>query len=746
MKAGAVEKERRRLGARWRRRRFWFSTFLVGCTVCLQFFLLGVAVLFGFVDDLDRAAWYSRQILGWSALAWIALTIFVFVRRPSTAWLDAILEEAEPGLLDRLHSLRFLDRGPAAPPSFRDRIERGAAEVLAQRRGRVPLPRSGAAASLTALVLSAAGTLYFYQKLQPWEVLHQRMRAAESEQAAKSAPETAEMAEVVTVEQRQPWGEVRITAPGRDLRVTKADAVPLEIQAAADRALESIAWFDAVNGAAETVHRLPPPGEPRFAAYKPVLYLEEIGVSDWDVVTYYAKAETTGGHTYASEVYFLEVLPPQDEIAQVSGGQGARADRLLSALSHLIARQRHVIRETHRHAQRPPGTEVQRRQERRKLAAAEVELRDAVSHLYAQLTEELAGAPVDSVLDHLARAEAWLDKAAFSLNAANLGEAQERERAALKELSETRKDLYRAIAEHPEGLAGRERKRTGPEADALAEIAEYRDGAAAARAFTGQALARQKSITARARRALADAALAAEQQRLARELESFAINHPAAFAALAETESARAALAEAEQTMRSTPEMSVVASRKAEAALSELERAVTEKMPHRLLRDAYRLKRLLDQEIERLERLGPRPPAENELRQRGEAALRIVRELKKLAASAPVRDAFGPRLHEALRDLSALEAAATALSRSSGDPEEQLRALAAGLLSLSGAFGASVPALLEAQPDGLLDGDAGGSADTTEAQMTNLDPARFPPEYRQPIEAYFKKLSETGGE
>jgi len=47
------------------------------------------------------------------------------------------------------------------------------------------------------------------------------------------------------------WGEVRITEPGADLKVTKLDVVPLQIEAAANQSLKK--WpASAINGADET--------------------------------------------------------------------------------------------------------------------------------------------------------------------------------------------------------------------------------------------------------------------------------------------------------------------------------------------------------------------------------------------------------------------------------------------------------------------------------------------------------------
>src|SRR5579863_2309194 len=105
-------------------------------------------------------------------------------------------------------------------------------------------------------------TVLIYQAYSPWA----RMLAAQ--QARYQAPGTPdkplELDAPATnnVEQQQAWGEVRITDPGGDLKVTKVDVVPLQIEAAANQGLKTVSWYSAVNGAGETTHELAPPTEP----------------------------------------------------------------------------------------------------------------------------------------------------------------------------------------------------------------------------------------------------------------------------------------------------------------------------------------------------------------------------------------------------------------------------------------------------------------------------------------------------
>src|SRR5262249_14100618 len=154
-----------------------------------------------------------------------------------------------------------------------------------------------------------------------------------------------------------------------------------------------IDWFSTINGADEARHELPPPREPRYAVFQPTLYLDELRLSDWDVMTYYAKANTEKENSFASEVYFLEVRPFHEDILKLPGGENGKAYQCLSEMSALIGRQQHVIRQTHQHLQKPPEQENLQEQDRKKLSAAEGDLSDSAQHLYAKMASEMENKP-----------------------------------------------------------------------------------------------------------------------------------------------------------------------------------------------------------------------------------------------------------------------------------------------------------------------------------------------------------------
>src|SRR5262249_13625443 len=191
--------------------------------------------------------------------------------------------------LDRLNTLIYLEQEKETPitESFAGRIKKQAHAVLA-RKDRLPAPFPATRALIHGLIFAALllATLQFYARYKPCEpppVTYQPPPAPpEPPPLVPPPPESV-------VEKEKPWGEVRITKPGVDLAVTPAEDVPLQIEAATNRPLQSVNWFTAVNGGEEQSHALPPPDEPLFAAYQPVLIPQDMHLAEWDVVTYHAQ-------------------------------------------------------------------------------------------------------------------------------------------------------------------------------------------------------------------------------------------------------------------------------------------------------------------------------------------------------------------------------------------------------------------------------------------------------------------------
>ncbi len=345
-----------------------------------------------------------------------------------------------------------------------------------------------------------------YQFGSPWSRLLAAEKAKATPPVLAEKPLELTLPTTNNAEQSQTWGEVRITDPGGDLRVTKVDVVPLQIEAAANQALKKVDWFSTINGAGETPHELPPPTEPRYAVYQPTVYLDELHLADWDVMTYYAKANTEKDNSFASDVYFLEVRPFREDILKMPGGENGEAYQSLNELSALISRQQHVIRQTHQHLQQPQEQETLQAQDRKKLSEAEGDLGDSAQHLYAQMAARMENKPIGEALDNLAKAEKSLDRASKLLGDNVMNEAQNRERRALAELIAARKMFQKAVSDDPNAFADKAGDSTGddtaPTAEAmkklntkkLNEMAEFRNEAKAAQQFVDKTLEQQRSL------------------------------------------------------------------------------------------------------------------------------------------------------------------------------------------------------------------------------------------------------------
>ena len=657
-----VETSLNRAEFRWKWLRLIQHTALLGILLCFLTLGFGAAILSGWVTSKAAGvAFFVLLGLG-GVIAWIVVLIGVVAGGPERRWLAAALERVDRRFLDRLNTLLFLEnrQGEARAESFALRIARQTQGVIAEKAPPSPFTATRSLVWLLAFAAVLISTTLVYEAYSPWARL---VAAAQKARTPKAVDEDKplELAPPTTnnVEQNRDWGEVRITEPGGDLKVTKVDVVPLQIEAAANQPLNQVGWQSAVNGAEETPHELPPPTEPRYAVYQPLLYLDELKLSDWDVMTYYAKASTEKQNTFASEVYFLEVRPFREDILKMPGGEGGKAYQSLSDLSALINRQQHIIRETHQFVQKPPESENLQAQDRKKLSEAESDLGDSVEHLYAQLAADLENKPIGDALDNLAKAEKSLAGASQKLLANSMDDAQNRERSALSELVAARKMFQKAVSEHPDAFADsnspdQEAAPTADPAKKLSQMAEFRDEAKAAQEFVRKTLEQQRNLEQRARSPQRNdySKLGAQEQDLQKELEEFQAQHPKVFKdAESEARQAQEAMAKAAESLQQRSSDARTATQQATRQVEQLSQAMQEGAAQQQLADAYRLKQMLDEEARKLDQAaksGDDAPPEDDLRQTAAQARQTVDELKKAAEESPTRDAFGQPLRDAL--------------------------------------------------------------------------------------------------
>ena len=728
-----VETSLNRAEFRWKWLKFLQRSFLLGSIICLLVLLFGGAAIFGWITSKALATTFFTLLALGGFISWAVLVISVLAGSPERSWLAAALERADRRLLDRLNTLLFLERRPkdGRSVSFAKRIARQTVYVLAAKAAPSPFPATRALQYMLGFVAALTITILVYQLYSPWS----RLLAAEKAKA--TPPVQAERALELSLpttnnaEQSQAWGEVRITDPGSDLRVTKVDVVPLQIEAAANQALKKVGWFSTINGAGETPHDLPPPSEPRYAVYQPTVYLDELRLSDWDVMTYYAKANTEKQNSFASDVYFLEVRPFREDILKMPGGAGGGAYQCLSELSTLISRQQHVIRQTHQHLQTPQPQENLQAQDRKKLSEAEADLADSAQHLYAKMAGLMENKPIGEALDNLAKAEKSLDRAGKLLADNVMNEAQNRERRALAELIAARKMFHKAVSDNPEAFAegGGENDSSGDDsvtadsfkklnARKLNEMAEFRNEAKAAQQFVDKTLEQQRSLEQQTRTTPSSnyPRLSDQEKQLQGSLADFQQLHPRAFKGTEpETRQAQDAMSNAAESLRRRSAEARTATQRASQQLQNLSEAMKSQAAGQQLADAYKLKQMLDKQIQTFGKCA-NPGAGGgvsaaEVDRTASEARETLNQLKKVAEQEPTRDAFGPPLRTALSGSNKVEldSKLARVQLAQDEPTRQQRAGEAkdALSKVSKAFEESEPKAMQMaeKSDSLKPGD-----------------------------------------
>jgi len=718
---------------RWKWLRFLKCTSILGVLFCLIFVLFGAAIVFGGIRSHSLVIGITVVLVLCGLLTWVASVIAILISTPERRWLAAALERVERRFFDRLNTLLFLEarHGEPEADAFASQIARQTQGVLAEK----PLPSAFPAKASYAwfgvflcVVFACAVLNHLYS---PWSVV----KAASTSKPAHTVPDKPlELAlpETNNLEPEQPWGEVRINQPGTDLQVTKLDVVPLQIEAAATQPLRAVGWFTAINGGQETHHALPAPSEPRYAVYQPTLYLNELNLTDWDVLTYYAKADTEKQDSFASEVYFLEVRPFREDMLRLPGGANGEAYRGLNEISWLINRQEHVIRQTHQHILRPPEQENVRVQDRKKLEQAEADLRDSTQHLYGKIVAAIEDKPAGLNLEALAKAKESFEAATQSLQKGEMLDAQSQERSALAELVAARKMFQTAMSQVASSMqeSNHELLPRANSAQKVGQMTEFRDEAKAAQDFVGKTLAEQKNIERQSCAALRDQfpRLANQEQSLKRSLHDFNGEHPSIFkGAEAEVLQAEQAMSQATVALQEYRDEAKAVTRQATRELETLARTVETQSLERQLGDAYKLKQMLDEQIRTLSQCATpgSKVSDTELQRAARDARETINQLKNTSELEPTRDAFGPPLREALTGQSKvnLDARLMQLKQTQDEISRQERAAEARaeLDKVSKAFEASQPqSFRAAQQSDSLNPNEAEALDNAVAELESL--------------------------
>jgi hypothetical protein len=151
---------------------------------------------------------------------------------------------------------------------------------------------------------------------------------------------------------------VSFTKPGRDTMLTPVEELFVEARASDDFGIKQLELVYAVNGGKEKTVKLFGGGKPlEEVSAGHTVYLEELGLTPGDSVSYYARATDTdavqGGKTTSSDIYFVQIRPfrkdfkPAQSQAQMGGGGGGGNDvgQLSQQQKEIVAATFNVIRD-----------------------------------------------------------------------------------------------------------------------------------------------------------------------------------------------------------------------------------------------------------------------------------------------------------------------------------------------------------------------------------------------------------------
>ncbi len=741
-------------------------TSTLGAILALLYLLLGAAMLKGWIEEPAPTRWVVFLVACLATIVWAGITVVVVHLNSERRWLASTLEQGHPELLDRVNTLVALedDRGKQAIAPFYRCILNQAQSVLLRRPPVISLSARRALLHLGVCILAIEAAVWFYQRYDPWQRLQEtyaaRHPAPNSTTNQPAGSQTLELAAPAKTNQvDRPWGEVRITEPGRDLEVTKVEVVPLQIEAAANQELAQVAWLLSVNGGPEKRQALPPSQEPRYAVYHPTLFLDELKLSDWDVVSYYAEASTRNSNSFVSEIYFLQVHPFREDLPKLADGQTRSTPPWLGELASLINQQQQVIRQTHQLLQPPSGSSETLNQNRNQIANTEADLAKAMAHLKAQMAIAMENESFVETSEHLSKAGAAVKNASELVRYSEISDGLKQEKTGLAELVAARRKSQALAGKPPPELAGQEDNpaSTARNRTLLKDISEFRNEEKAVQDFLQKLTQQQKTLALRSAPRMVSTNsqnLSREEGKIRQSLADFQGQHPAIFKpAEKELEAADRSL---EQGTQALAKKAPTAQSQANAATGDLEKlsnAIQQHSESQRLADAYRLEKMLEQQAVRFGQCrnsgAPGSPSQSEMRQAAANTRDTLNQLQQLAGQQPLSEAFGPPLREALgeKPRAALEEKLSQVEKavSPGARQEPAGQVQQALLKVCAAFEQSLPKAMRiardaaqsqpSQADGLQQGLA--QLGSLLRQLESQRPVSPEDREKQRREAYF---------
>ncbi len=559
--------------------------------------------------------------------------------------------------MDRFNAVLELDQRPhdVSATMYREAIERQASSLIRKLPRRSPFSWFATSVHVAIAALLLLVTVCFYAHFEPLQLLANKATVAEpgeSSDVPLAIPEIPADDPAVSAladdEATEPWGEIRISEPGRDLRVTRHEDIPLLIEAAADRPLVDVFWSTAINIGDETRNALPEFEDPRYAVFQPMLKPDDLGLGAWDLVHYRAVAIAEDDTEYESTTYFVQIIPSRDELDQLPKA----AYEQLEEMTELIQQQQEVIRQTDRLEDTgdPP-------QARRMEALAEQENRIASSteSLQVALQNRLPSHVPEPFVSSIESAREALQEAESALGEHNSSAARDPEQSALMRLADARRQLANLVREHPEAFEpstltaiDEERARGATPADPeLAKLLEKlgreaRETATAAGQLEAL-VAEQQQLAENVRRQPVDdlPPLAATQRDVQQRLEKIRETKPSAFRDLTTLSAqADAALERAADRLDQASSAATTATEQAQQSLQQLAGEMTRRQLANEVAQADALQHRLDANRQAYREIQDQPKQieSSDLKQTTNETRNLLEQLQQLAANGSSQD------------------------------------------------------------------------------------------------------------
>ena len=677
----------------------------MGLILCLVWFAVQLAAREGLITRSAVVHEWAVGVTGAALLALFAIFIGAVSQQHRRAWLAGTLEKGCAPLLDRLNTLVYLEEKPggAGSPSIRRRITEQAGAVLQRSKPAPMLDRARTWSRLGLFLLALAGVIIFQRYFDPFANLQGDVAST----GTKSAPfELAPRTNVAETQPRAAWGEVRIVDPGHDVRLTKVDVLPLQIEMTTSDPMQRPAWVTSIDGGPEVSHDLAQPSDPNYMVYQPVVYLDQLAVSEWDVVAYYARVDSDAPAKYASAISFIEIRPFREDILKATGGQkGNQRYELLNELTGLIKEQTNLLQETHQHQLIAYPKDEMRLQDAQKLSDGENNLATSTDHFYGKIVSEDENTPVGEILDELSQAQQQMTRAVPPLRDDIVAIGKQDEEGALSHLIACRKAFQKVISDHPDAFGGQSGASladtpTPTASDSLkklSQVSEMHDRDQETMQALHDLAARQQ-VLAQAHES--PQARLGEQMRIKSDFNAMTEKNPDLFHGSDQQQAdVRQNMMQSILSLSSGDRPGArTALGQTAASLRELEQTVGQQHQAQQMAAAYQLKKIIDQNAQQLgqEKAKAGTLSPQEIQDLASSAQGSTQTLKDIVDSDK-SGAFGPQLGQSLSAANQ-QALSQALAQFSGSPAGSGRSAAAGqaqkdLQNVGQAFAQSQPAL-----------------------------------------------------